>query len=409
MTNYIPRALESVVKKNSEWFPVVLLTGQRQTGKTTMLKRLIEEGTPRNYVSLDDWTERALAQKDPELFLQLHKPPILIDEVQYAPGLFTYIKIYVDSHPDENGMFWLTSSQKFELMRGVQESLAGRVSVLNLTALSGAEIDRENRGPFVVDIKAAMERMHATKPADVEDVFARMVKGGMPSVIVKNIEPDVYYSSYLSTYIEKDIKAFSESINPMKFLAFLTTLAARCSQLLNIASIARDAEINQKQASDWLDMLRALGMVFLLHPYSNNLLKRLIKAPKVYFYDTGFVSYLTKWSSAAALQAGAMSGAALENYVVSEIAKSYLSAGKTPPMYYYRDKEGNEIDLILEHDGILNPIEIKKTANPSADLIRAFTVLDKGSLKRGSGAIICMKPQVLPLDRENFTIPVWAI
>lgn len=294
-------------------------------------------------------------------------------------------------------------------MRGVQESLAGRVSVLNLTALSGAEIDRENRGPFVVDIKAAMERMHATKPADVEDVFARMVKGGMPSVIVKNIEPDVYYSSYLSTYIEKDIKAFSESVNPMKFLAFLTALAARCSQLLNVASIARDAEINQKQASDWLDMLRALGMVFLLRPYSNNLLKRLIKAPKVYFYDTGFVSYLTKWSSAAALQAGAMSGAALENYVVSEIAKSYLSAGKTPPMYYYRDKDGNEIDLILEHDGILNPIEIKKTANPSADLIRAFTVLDKGSLKRGSGAIICMKPQVLPLDRENFTIPVWAI
>lgn len=409
MTNYIPRAIEKTVKDNSAWFPVVLITGQRQTGKTTMLKKLIGEEGPRNYVSLDDWSERALAQKDPELFFQIHKPPILIDEVQYAPELFTYIKIYVDNHPEEKGAFWLTGSQKFDLMRGVQESLAGRVAILNLTTLSQAEIEHINKGPFTVDLNSAIERSASSKTADIGEVFNRIVKGGMPAVIVNNIAPDSYYSSYLSTYIERDLAAFSESIDPMKFRAFLVSLAARCTQLLNVASIARDAEITQKQAVAWLNILRALNIVFLLHPYSNNLLKRLIKTPKVYFYDTGFVSYLTKWSSSIALQNGAMSGAALENFVVSEIAKSYLNAGKTPHMYYYRDKEGREIDLILEQNGTLNPIEIKKTANPSSELVNVFSVLDKGTLVRGSGAIVCMKPLVLPLDKNNFTVPVWAI
>ena len=405
---YISRNLEAVVMQVTKEFPAVLVTGPRQVGKTTMLKKLMED-TDRKYVSLDDLNERSLAKNDPELFLQAHKPPILIDEVQYAPELFPYIKIYADSH-HEPGAFWLTGSQVFQMMKGVQESLAGRVAVLSMTSLAQAELSGASMTPFEIDLEALKEREKLRIPADVQGIFERIYRGSMPAIVSgQNTNSQIFYGSFLSTYIERDVRLLSDAIDSLKFLRFITATAARCSQMLNVAEIAQDADINQKQAKDWLQILETLGIIFYLHPYSNNLLKRLVKTPKLYFYDTGLVCHLTRWSSPEVLENGAMNGAVLENYVVSEIAKTWLNSGKEPYMYYYRDKDAKEIDVILEHDGILNPIEIKKTSNPGTELTRVFSLLDKASVPRGKGAVVCMKPKVGVIDRENYIVPVWTI
>ncbi|MBQ6889026.1 MAG: ATP-binding protein [Lachnospiraceae bacterium] len=406
--NYISRNLEKVVSTVTKEYPVVLVTGPRQVGKTTMLQKLME-GTDRSYVSLDDLNERNLAKTDPELFLQLHKTPVLIDEVQYAPELFNYIKIHVDRN-HEPGAFWLTGSQVFKLMRGVQESLAGRVAVLSLTSLSQAELCNGEMESFTIDLDALSRRGKERKQVDTRGVFERIYRGSMPAIVSgRNSNSQIFYSSYLSTYIERDVKELSDAIDSLKFLHFITAVAARCGQMLNVADIARDADINQKQAKDWLGILETLGIIFYLHPYSNNLLKRLVKTPKLYFYDTGLVCYLTKWSSAETLECGAMNGAILENYVVAEIMKTYLCSGKEPFMYYYRDKDAKEIDIVLEHDGVLNPIEIKKTSNPGAELIKVFDLLDRASTPRSKGAVICMKPGLSAIDRDNYIVPIWMI
>lgn len=406
--SYITRSLEKVVLEVTREYPVVLVTGPRQVGKTTMLQKLME-GTDRSYVTLDDLNERNLAKTDPELFLQLHKPPVLIDEVQYAPELFTYIKIKTDQNRTP-GAFWLTGSQVFKLMGGVQESLAGRVAVLSLSSLSQAEAEGAGTEPFTLDLEPLTARSKERKPAEVREIFRRIFRGSMPSVVSGlNKNSQIFYSSYLSTYIERDVRELSDAIDSLKFLRFITAAAARCSQLLNVADIARDADINQKQAKDWLGILETLGIIFYLHPYSNNLLKRLVKTPKLYFYDTGLVCFLTKWSSAETLESGAMNGAFLENYVVAEIRKTYLGSGREPFLYYYRDKDAKEIDIILEHDGVLNPMEVKKSSNPGPELIKAFHLLDRSSTPRSKGAVICMKPELSMLDRENFIVPVWMI
>lgn len=405
---YIPRNLEIVVSQVTKEYPVVLVTGPRQVGKTTMLQKLME-GTDRGYVTLDDLNERNLAKTDPELFLQLHKPPVLIDEVQYAPELFTYIKMHVDKYR-EPGAFWLTGSQVFKLMRGVQESLAGRVAVLSLTSLAQSEIDGGIMEPFTVDLESLSRREKNREEADTRAIFERIYRGSMPAIVSgANSNRQIFYSSYLSTYLERDVKELSDTIDSLKFLRFITAVAARCSQMLNVADIARDADINQKQAKDWLGILETLGIIFYLHPYSNNMIKRLVKTPKLYFYDTGLVCYLTKWSSAETLESGAMNGAVLENYVVAEIMKTYLNNGREPYMYYYRDKDAKEIDIVMEHDGVLNPLEIKKTANPGTELIKVFELLDKSSTPRSEGAVLCMKPRLSAIDRENYIIPIWMI
>ena len=405
---YIRRNLEDIIKRVSKEYPVVLLTGPRQVGKTTMLQRLME-GTDRKYVTLDDLAERDMAKNDPEMFLQLHKPPVLIDEVQYAPELFTYIKIYADQHK-EPGAVWMTGSQIFKLMRGVQESLAGRVAVLNMTTLSQAEISGADMEPFTVDLNELKKRALHRNAADVHEIFNRIYAGSMPAVVSgTNSDKRIFYSSYISTYLERDVRDLNETIDALKFMRFLTAAAARCSQMLNVADIARDADINEKQVKDWLNILETLGIIFYLHPYSNNSLKRLVKTPKLYFYDTGLVCYLTRWSSAETAEYGAMNGALLEDYVVSELRKTYLNCGLEPYMYYYRDKDAKEIDVILEHDGVLDTIEIKKTATPGHELVRVFDILNKSSVPRGKGAVICMKPQLGAIDRLNYIVPVWMI
>ena len=406
--HYIKRNLEKVVAQVTKEYQVVLVTGPRQVGKTTMLQKLME-GTDRGYVTLDDLNDRSLAKNDPELFLQLHKPPVLIDEVQYAPELFTYIKKYADKN-HEPGAFWLTGSQVFKLMGGVQESLAGRVAVLSLTSLSQAEISGGEMKPFTIELEKLSEREKERDKTDARGIFERIYRGFMPAIVSgANSNSQFFYSSYLSTYIERDIRDLSDAIDSLKFLKFMTAAAARCGQMVNVADIAQDADINQTQAKNWLGILETLGIIFYLHPYSNNLLKRLVKTPKLYFYDTGLVCYLTKWSSADTLESGAMNGAILENYVVAEIAKTYWNCGMEPYMYYYRDKDAKEIDIVLEHDGVLNPIEIKKTSNPGTELTKVFELLDKSSTPRSKGAIICMKPGLGAIDRDNYIVPIWMI
>ncbi len=405
---YITRSLENVINQVTKEYPVVLVTGSRQVGKTTMLQKLMED-TDRKYVTLDDLNERNIAKTDPELFLQMHKPPVLIDEVQYAPELFGYIKMQVDKN-HAPGAFWLTGSQIFKLMKGVQESLAGRVAVLSLTSLSQTEIYGGEMYPFKVELDALAARKEGKERADAVNIFERIYRGSMPAIASgANSNSQIFYSSYLSTYIERDVRELSEAIDSLKFLRFITAVAARCSQVLNVAEIARDADINQMQAKGWLTILETLGIIFYLHPYSNNMLKRLVKTPKLYFYDTGLVCYLTKWSSAETLESGAMNGAILENYVVAEIRKTYLNCGIEPYIYYYRDKDAKEIDVVMEHDGVLNPIEIKKTSNPGTELIKVFRLLDRASTPRSKGAVICMKPELSAIDKDNYIVPVWMV
>ncbi len=303
---YIKRDMETVVLNLTNEYPAILITGPRQIGKTTMLQNLME-GTDRTYVSLDDLTARSLAKTDPAMFFQVYKTPILIDEVQYAPELFTYIKIAIDKN-HKAGEFWLTGSQIFKLMGGVQESLAGRVAVLNLSSLSQNEI--YNKGeikPFSLDFTVLADKQRSIEPVSVLELFGRIHKGSMPA-LVSGIYSDssVFYSSYISTYIDRDIKELSGSIDSLAFHKFIISVAARTSQLINVAEIAKDAEINQLTAKKWLEILETLGLIFYLHPFSNNTLKRTIKTPKLYFYDSGLASYLAKWSSPETLEAGAM-------------------------------------------------------------------------------------------------------
>jgi len=407
--SYIARDMEKIVVELSAQYPAILITGPRQVGKTTMLQELME-GTDRTYVSLDDLNIRALAKSDPAMFFQIYKTPILIDEVQYAPELFTYIKIMIDKK-QQPGEFWLTGSQIFKLMKGVQESLAGRIAVLNLSSLSQNEIYNTcSNVPFTTDFEVLSDRQKVIKATTTPEIFKRIYRGGMPAIVSEKYkDSNIFYMSYLSTYLERDVKELSGTIDSLNFMKFITAVAGRCSQIVNYADIARDADINQVTAKSWMSILETLGIIFYLHPYSNNILKRMIKTPKLYFYDTGLCAYLTKWSSPETLESGAMNGAALENYVVSEIFKSYNNSAKTPFIYYYRDKDMKEIDLILEADGKLCPIEIKKTASPASQLTNVFKTLDKANIGLGHGAVLCMKEELMAFDRQNYIIPIWLI
>lgn len=408
--NYIVRHMEKKIIELSKSYSAILLTGPRQAGKTTMLRSLAEkENKNREYVSLDDLTNRDLAKNDPALFLQLHKPPVLIDEVQYAPELFSYIKIHVDKYHNP-GDFWLTGSQIFRLMRGVQESLAGRVAILHMSPLSQREIINADCTPFKVNFDTLLAESKKIEAATTPQIFRRIWKGSMPS-IVSGLYSDrnVYYSSYISTYVERDVRELSGTIDALKFNRFITAVAARTSQLLNYNALAEDAEISLQTAKAWINILETLGIVFLLHPYSNNVLKRTIKTPKVYFYDTGLVCYLTKWSSPEVAENGALSGAILENYAISEIIKGYQNAGIEPHLYFYRDKDTKEIDAILEGDGKLFPLEIKKTAMPDKRITRAFGVIEKSPLQRGASAVLCMSDKFSAFDKENLIVPIWMI
>ena len=407
---YISRHMENRILELSRSYSAILLTGPRQAGKTTMLRELAKkENIGRKYVTLDDLTERDMAKNDPTLFLQLHQPPVLIDEVQYAPELFTYIKIYIDEHHNP-GDFWMIGSQIFRLMRGVQESLTGRVALLHMSPMSQREIIGAPCVPFKTSMEQLLAERDHIQPVTTPELFARLWRGSMPGLIGGQA-PDryVFYSSYLSTYVERDVRELSGNVDALKFNRFVTAVAARCSQLLNYNALAEDVGIDIHISKAWINILETLGIIFLLRSYSNNVLKRTIKTPKVYFYDTGLVCYLTRWSSPEVAESGAMSGALLENYTVSEIMKSYQNAGLEPYLYFYRDRDAKEIDVILEGDGRLCPLEIKKTATPDTRFTRVFNVIDKSPLHLGIGAVLCMADKFSAFDSNNLIVPIWMI
>ena len=407
---YINRHMENKILELSKSYSAILLTGPRQAGKTTMLRSLAEkENIGREYVSLDDLNIRDMAKNDPALFLQLHKPPVLIDEVQYAPELFTYIKIHIDEHHIP-GDFWMTGSQIFRLMKGVQESLAGRVALLHMSPMSQREIINAPCVPFSVDFEKLSYESKKIAFVTTPEMFERIWKGSMPGIISgQYTNRNIYYSSYISTYVERDVRELSGNIDALKFNRFITAAAARTSQLLNYKALADDADIDMITAKAWVNILETLGIIFLLHPYSNNVLKRTIKTPKLYFYDTGLVCYLTKWSSPEIAESGAMNGALLENFAVSEIMKGYQNAGLEPYLYFYRDRDTKEIDVIIEGNGKIYPLEIKKTAMPDKRIIRTFGVIDKAPLEIGTGAVLCMVEQFGAFDRNNLIVPIWMI
>ena len=403
---YIKRALENRILKAGEQFRALIVTGPRQVGKTTILKRLAEEG--RTYVTLDDPVEREAAVREPALFMERHKPPVIIDEIQYAPNLLPYVKMYADEHQNKGG-FWLTGSQKFHLMKGVSESLAGRIAVIEMHGLSQSEIGGVENGPFVCDYTVMDDRYKVRKPLELTDVYERIFNGSMPLAYAGEFNRDEFYSGYVNTYLERDIRSLTQVADELDFLRFMTACAARTSEIVNYADLAKDVGISAPTAKQWLSVLVSSGIVALIQPYFNNTLKRAIKSPNMYFMDTGLAVYLTRWDSPRTLEISAMSGKIFETYVVSEILKSYHNCGKQPPVYYYRDTDGKEIDLILEYNGTVYPIEIKKTGNPGKDTIKNFGVLQNSGKIVGEGAVVCMYNKVFPIDKNNWAVPVWLI
>lgn len=407
MMAFINRDLNHRILQLSKEYACLLVSGPRQVGKTTLLRHLAPE---RAYVTLDDLEERRLARQEPATFLSLHKPPVLIDEVQYAPELFSYLKIAVDDGA-QPGDYWLTGSQAFSMMALAQESLAGRVALLHLPSLSQHEIyGRGEAAPFSMELAALQARASHGTPAGLDGIYERIWRGSMPGIASgRYTDREMFYSSYVSTYIDRDVSDSIERVDKLRFHDFIRAAACRVGQMLNVHSIAADVGISDKTAKSWLRVLEASDIIFYLRPYTSNLLKRTVKQAKLYFFDTGLVAFLTAYLTPDILAKGALSGAILENYVVAELRKTFYNAGRTGNFWYYRDKDGREIDVILEQNGRVYPIEIKRTSNPGSELANAFTVLDKGALPRGSGAILCTRERMTALDAQTFVVPVWMI
>ncbi len=402
---YITRELERKFKQMDEFFKVVLVTGARQVGKTTMLKHLAK-GTDRTYVTLDDLMARELAQTDPALFFQTYKPPILIDEVQHAPQLFERIKLMCEN-TEETGQFWLTGSQQYSMMKHIRETLAGRIGILELYSLS----QREKNGvlfdkPLDFSIETLQERQSITPPNDISEVFEHIWRGGMPQVQTADEEMrQEYYSSYVDTYLMRDVAEVGGVTNSAKFMKLLRTCAALTAEQVNYATLATAADISEPTAKDWVRILEGLGIVYLLQPYSNNELKRLVKTPKLYFCDTGLCAYLSMWLTRDTLMNGAASGHYFENYVVTELLKNYAYGKTKANLSYYRDSNAKEIDVFVELNGFIHPLEIKKSASPNRKEVKKYELLDKASIPRGNGGIVCMCDKPMPIDEKNAFIP----
>jgi predicted AAA+ superfamily ATPase len=403
---YIKRHAEDAVSKLSKMFGAVLVTGPRQVGKTTMLKKVAEHAA---YVTLDDPLLLATAVEQSGTFFKDNPPPVFIDEVQYAPNLFPQIKIIID-RDKKKGQFFMSGSQQFHMMKNVSESLAGRLGLLTLLGLSM----REKQGvdfsdPFLPTDDYFTSRRQNIKNLSYDDVWYNIHRGSMPELYVnKEFEWQMFYGAYVKTYIERDVRELTQVGDEVKFLRFMTVAASHIGQLLNLASLARDVGISQPTAERWMSILVTSNIVYLLKPYSNNITKRTVKTPKLYFLDTGLAAYLTKWNTPDVLRNGAMAGAFFENFVISEIIKSYYNKGiLEPPLYFYRDKNLNEIDLLIEDNGILYPLEMKKHADPDKRDISAFSQLDKiPSVKRGSGGVICLYDNLITLKDNDRVIPV---
>ncbi|MDL2238525.1 ATP-binding protein [Christensenellaceae bacterium OttesenSCG-928-K19] len=387
-------------------FGAVLVTGARQVGKTTLIKN---EKKDIPYITLDDPIMLQSAVDEPGTFFQVSPPPVFVDEIQYAPNLFPYIKMMLDKDK-QKGQFYLSGSQQFKMMKSVTESLAGRLGILNLLGLSLREINRDRFNKrFLPTDDYFAERRISTAPIAFKELWRIIQRGSMPELYTdESFDAQTFYGAYTRTYIERDVRDLTQVGDEGKFLTFMTVVASHTGQLLNLASISRDVGISQATADRWLSILIASNLVYLLQPYSNNVIKRAIKTPKLYFLDTGLAAYLTRWNTPEVLESGAMAGAFFETFVISEIIKSYYNEGILDlPLYFYRDKDGKEIDLLIVENGVIYPLEIKKTANPNKSMVKQFAVLDKVSgMERGAGGVICLYESQLSLSGDDRIIPV---
>jgi predicted AAA+ superfamily ATPase len=419
MSGYIKRTIESSIKKIEKSFPVVMITGPRQVGKTTLLNMLMKKNENKkiNYISLDDLSARTLAIEDPELFLRTYEFPLIIDEFQYAPDILSYIKIIVDKKrleslenntQESNGLFYLTGSQAFQTMKNVTESLAGRVGILDLYGLSTREINGVKEEIFIPELEILSKKETVKKLSTIE-LYEKIITGSYPQLYKnKNIDRCRYFETYIRTYIERDIRQIINIQDELKFLKFINNVAARTGQELNITDICNGIGISNLTGDSWLSILTSTGLVYLLQPYSNNTIARIVKKPKIYFMDTGLACYLSGYINATTLEKSAYNGAIFETYVISEIIKSYANNGieARKHLYYYRDNNGKEIDLIIINNNVVYPIEIKKSANPGKEAIKNFGVVEKFGMEIGNGGVICMKDKLFPIDRDNNYIPI---
>ncbi|MBR1866102.1 MAG: ATP-binding protein [Lachnospiraceae bacterium] len=414
---YIDRSLEHIIQKTGQSFKAVLVTGPRQVGKSTILRHLFSE---KKYITLDDPTILLESKQEPGLFFKNNRPPILLDEIQYNTDLFPYIKMECD-RTEEAGRFFLTGSQQYHLMQGVSESLAGRIAILELSGLSLRELQGNHFStPFVPSEEYIRERQ--TSFSHVDDIWEIIHRGSYPALQNPDVDWQLFYGSYLQTYMERDINQLGKVQDKLKFTQFLTAMAARTGQMLNYSTVAEEVGVSLATIKNWTSLLETSGILYMLQPFSNSALHRATKTPKIYFRDTGLVCFLTKYQTPDTAKNGALAGNLFETFVVSEILKSYSNAGRDYrfSISYYRGKDKirkktdgetaskeAEIDLIIEENGTLYPVEIKLSANPKLSMTNAFDVLDKiPQKKRGTGAIICLYDEVLWLKDHIVALPV---
>jgi len=400
---YIPRHLEQTISTHRHGKSVIAVTGARQTGKSTMLRHMFKDVKE---ITLDDIRQKNLALTDPGLFISEKERPLYLDEIQYAPELLSFIKIEVDRDKG-GGHYYLSGSQKFNMMKNMTESLAGRVAIFELLGLSTREIQRIDFNLPFIPTKEYIDKR--TPTARGFDSWEMIYRGGYPEMNAEDIDWHSFYSDYTKTYIERDVYQQIQVADELKFINFMEVLAARTGCILNMDEISREVGVAQDTIKRWLLILKTSNIVYLLRPYSNNLTTRAIKAPKLYFLDTGLAAYLTHWETRDVLRVGAKSGDFFETFVIGEILKSYYNAGRMPNnLYYYRDKDKREIDLVIERNGILHPVEIKSYSNPDISDAQAFSVLGKKA-PVGDGAIICQCDEVMALSRDVRAIPIWYI
>ena len=396
------REVKERIKKINNTFRVLVVTGPRQVGKTTLLESMMPKNMTK--VSLDDETLRKEAQENPKIFLDSYSTPLFIDEVQYAPQLFPYIKMKVDKNK-ERGQYWLSGSQLFDLMKNVTESLAGRAGIVKMNSFTYSEI-LQNSQKEIFD----PQKLKQKESIDVNKIFERIFNGGMPELYdIKDMDRNDFYYSYINTYIEKDIKKIKNIGNIESFKKFMRDIAIRTGTTLNYSDIANDVGVAVNTIKDWVSILVSTGIIYLLEPYSSNKLKRLTHMPKIIFMDSGLACYLANWENAKALQLSEISGHFFESYVVSELIKSYNNKGINLEISHFRNKETEEIDLILFKNNTLYPLEIKKTANPRKDMIKNFRHLEKVNMKLGNGGIICLYDKLMKLDDNNYIIPISSV
>lgn len=420
---YISRAIEPLVKKFSDNFKVVAVTGPRQVGKTTMLRHIADEETEseRKYVTLDNSNACALANEEPEFFLERYAPPVLIDEIQKAPKLFSYIKEIVDE-TDESGLFWITGSQPLHLMKELSDSLAGRVGIIEMLGLSSSEIYGYKSEPFMPSKDYFMKRFALTSKRSIVDIFDQISMSGFPGI--RNLDADLVanaYDSYIDTYIMRDIRDLTQVADEAKFRRFISACAMLTSKPVVYSDLARIADIDEKTAKAWLSVLVSSYLVKIVSPYSNNLLSRLSKQPIMHFVDAGLAAHLSGWRDSSELSMSVISGQLFETFVFSEIYKSHINHGNKPNIFFFRTHDKKEIDLILEQNNTLYPIEIKKTASPNRSDIKSFKAIkpvaerdiasELQCFKRniGTGSLVCMTSDTFPLTDNSWAFPAWAI